>query len=95
MRLRWTGDAINDLVSLRRYIEKDKPGAARDMVLKITDAVTNLQDQLHIGRPGRVPYTREFVVPGTPYIIPYRVKRDIVEVLRVIHGTIEWPESFD
>ena len=45
-----------------------------------------------IGRSGRVPGTREFVVAHTPYIVPYRVRHGMVEVLRVYHGARRWPD---
>jgi len=38
-----------------------------------------------LGRPGRVLGTRELVVPDTSYIIPYRVRGNTLEVLRVFH----------
>ena len=34
------------------------------------------------------------VVPGTPYIVAYRVLETRVEVLFVQHGAREWPETF-
>ena len=47
----------------------------------------------HRGRRGRWPATRELVIPGTPCIVPYRVKGDLIEILRVFHGTRLWPEE--
>jgi plasmid stabilization system protein ParE len=47
-----------------------------------------------MGRPGRVSGTRELVVPDTPYIVPYRVRRNAVEVLRVFHAAGKWPSGF-
>ena len=38
-----------------------------------------------------VPGTRELVVPRTAYIVPYRVREDVVEILRVLHGARRWP----
>ena len=38
--------------------------------------------------------TRELVVPGTSYHIPYRVRNDVVEVLRVFHAARRWPKEF-
>ena len=93
MRLKWTNQSIKDLVSLRRYIEKDKPGAARLIALKITSAAEILLEHPNIGRPGRVAHTRELVVTGTPYILPYRVIENAVEILRVLHGAMKWPEE--
>jgi toxin ParE1/3/4 len=47
----------------------------------------------HRGRPGRWPGTRELIIPGTPYIVPYRVKGPVVEILRVFHGARRWPDE--
>ena len=47
-----------------------------------------------MGRPGRVPGTRELVVPGTRYLVPYRVTGDTLQILRVYHGARNWPEGF-
>lgn len=44
-----------------------------------------------MGRAGRVAGTRELVVADTPYIIPYRVRGDAVEILRVFHAARKWP----
>jgi hypothetical protein len=40
--------------------------------------------------------TREAVVPGEPYILPYRdVEADNrIEILAVMHARQEWPQSF-
>jgi len=48
-----------------------------------------------MGRPGRVPGTRELVLPNFPYIIPYRVREQRVEILRVFHTARKWPQGFD
>ena len=45
------------------------------------------------GRPGRVPGTRELVISKAPYIVACRIAADGIEVLAVLHGAREWPES--
>ena len=47
-------------------------------------------DQPGSGRAGRVPGTKELVVPHTPYIVPYRVKDDTVQILRIYHASRKW-----
>jgi len=47
-----------------------------------------------MGRPGRVPSTRELVIPSTPYLVPYWVRDDCIEVLRVFHAARRWPVDF-
>jgi toxin ParE1/3/4 len=42
--------------------------------------------------PGRVPGTRELVIPKTPYVVPYRVRGSTIEIARVYHSSRRWPE---
>ncbi len=70
----------NDLTAARRYSERHNRAAAQRLVLRVLDAVDRLTTQPNLGRPGRVPGTRELIVTGTPYIVPYRVKGQEVEV---------------
>lgn len=91
----WSPEAIADLAALRAYIEQDDPAAARLVALHIIRNVeTLLPSSPEMGRPGRVPGTRELVIPRTPYIVPYRLTGNTIQVLRVFHGSRQWPESF-
>ena len=76
------------------YIAADDPAAARLVVARVLEAVTQLADQPGLGRPGRVPGTRELVVARTRYVVPYRVKRDDVEILRVFHTSRRVPKRW-
>jgi len=50
------------------------PQGARRVVLRILhDVESLLPENPHMGRPGRVPGTRELVIAQTPYIVPHRV----------------------
>ena len=49
------------------------------------DAVAQLAEQPGLGRPGRVPGTRELAVGKTRFLVPYRVQGNTVQVLRVFH----------
>ncbi|MDR2726446.1 MAG: type II toxin-antitoxin system RelE/ParE family toxin, partial [Deltaproteobacteria bacterium] len=46
------------------------------------------------GRPGRVPGTRELVIAGLPYLLPYRVRNDVVEILRFFHTSQKPPNRW-
>ncbi len=94
MQVKWTRTALSNLNDLAEYVAKEDPQVASDMVSKIVLAVDKLLDYPGMGRPGRVPGTRELLVPGVPYIIPYRVKDDFVEILRVFHAKRRWPKGF-
>ena len=93
MKIRWFSEACNDLVEIRNYIGNDNPKAAREVAKRIKESVSSLADYPGKGRPGRVEGTRELVVAGLPYIIPYRVRNNAIEILRVLHGSMEWPEE--
>ncbi|TAK71562.1 MAG: type II toxin-antitoxin system RelE/ParE family toxin [Gammaproteobacteria bacterium] len=95
MIIKWLDDAIDDLQALRQYIAQDKPSAANRVAKRILSAVNLLPQQPGIGRPGRIPGTRELIVANTPYIIPYRIRNQSIEILRVLHAAIQWPEEIN
>jgi len=93
MNIVWSPEAIEDLISLRTYIAEDNPAAAQQIVLRILHDVEDpLPDHPHMGRPGRVPGTRELVIPRTPYIVPYRIRGQSLQILRVYHSARRWPD---
>jgi toxin ParE1/3/4 len=87
MRVRWLRAALRNLDEEASYVASDSPAAARLVVQRVLEAVAQLAEQPSVGRPGRVPGTRELVVLKTRYIVPYRVRADVVEVLRVFHSS--------
>jgi toxin ParE1/3/4 len=91
MRAVWTNAAIRDLVHAREYIARDNPDAAREIALKIVDATERIIKFPEVGRSGRVNGTRELVVSGTPYLVVYRLKKNAVHFVRVLHGSQKWP----
>ena len=93
MMIMWLDDAIQDLRSLHQYITLENPSAANRVAKRLLNTVNLLTDQPSMGRPGRVHNTRELIVSGTPFIIPYRVKNKNIEILRVFHGAMQWPEE--
>ena len=95
MRLRWAVPALRDLEAVGDHIARDNPAAAARLVARIFDQAGKLARYPHRGRPGRVPHTRELVVAGTPFLVPYRVRDGEVEILAVFHGARQWPERFE
>jgi toxin ParE1/3/4 len=94
MKIAWSPEAIEDLVSLRAYIAEDNPAAARRTVQHLVESIERLlPDNPRIGRAGRVPGTRELVIPKTPYIVPYRLQRTTIQILRVYHAARRGPDS--
>ena len=93
MRVVWTARALRDLAALRAYISQDNLPAAERQVEFVLAAVAGLGRFPDIGRPGRRSGTREIVIGRTPYLVPYRVRGELVEVLRVLHGRQRWPDA--
>jgi toxin ParE1/3/4 len=94
VRVRWLRRALENLDEEAEYIARDDPYTAARMVERIGSSVERLKTHPALGRPGRVPGTRELVIAGTPYVLPYRVRGETVEILRVFHGARRWPEKF-
>jgi addiction module RelE/StbE family toxin len=95
MRIVFSPQASADLRDIFLYIADDNPAAARAVLKRIRSRISDLQDSPYLGRPGRVPGTRELVIPGTPYLIPYQVSGGELQILRVYHGSRQWPERFE
>jgi len=94
MRVRWLSKALNNLDQEAAYIATDDPEAAPLVVARVLDAMGMLEQQPGLGRPGRVPGTRELVVLDTRYIVPYRVRGQSVEILRVFHTSRRLPNKW-
>ena len=93
MRVRWTRLALADLDSVYEYIAADDAAAALRVMERIEHAVSVFIRHPEAGRAGRIAGTRELVVSGTPFIVPYRFRRDAIQVLAVIHASRKWPKS--
>jgi toxin ParE1/3/4 len=94
--LKWLRKALQNLDQEAEYIAQDDPEAARQVVQRIQHAVALLADNPAMGQAGRLPDTRELVVPGTRYIIPYRVwpRAERIEILRVFHASRRLPSRW-
>ena len=94
MQVKWTHKALVNLDNAVEYIAGDSPAAAKDVAQKIWDSTKRLADQPGMGRPGRVAGTRELVISGLPYILPYTEKDGMIFILRVLHTSMKWPKKF-
>ena len=95
MRIVWSPQAREDLLLLSSYVAEDNPKAAKKLRDVILSKVQLLAETPHIGRPGRVPGTKELIIEKTPYIIPYRCKDDRLEIVRVYHSSRKWLAKFE
>ena len=95
MRVRWTRPSLNDLGEIQDFIAQHSLVAAHRPVKDLIKRIEHgLGSAPALGRPGRVPRTRELVFADLPYIVVYRTRVD-VEILAVVHTARKWPEAFD
>jgi toxin ParE1/3/4 len=94
VRLVWTRRFLNELEAIGDYIVERSPRAAARVVGEIHGKTQRLLSaNPFIGRSGEIKGTRELVIPGTPYIVAYRVTDTHVEILFVQHGARRWPDE--
>ena len=85
--------ALAPLFASQEHIEKDAEQSAALVAGRSLEAVDLLESHPELGRPGRLVGTRELIVAGTPYIIPYRVRGESLELIAVFHGRQKWPSK--
>lgn len=93
MRIEWLPEAARNLTAQLEWIAERDPWAAIDTGDAVHAAVARRADHPAIGRPGRVPATRELIVVGTPYLVVCRIEPNGVLVLRILHGAQRWPPA--
>jgi toxin ParE1/3/4 len=90
LRVRWRRLAAADLDAIVDYIAQDNAIAAMTLGDTVVRRVAELAEQPKLYRSGRVRGTREMVVHPN-YIVVYRIKRDEIEIVRVLHAAQQWP----
>ena len=91
MQIRWSPEAADDLAQIGRRIQKENPGAAREVVLELYWGIANLRVFPRRARTGRIEGTRELVFAPLPYIAVYRIKDEVIEIARIYHAAQDWP----
>ncbi len=96
MQIKWLHKALQNLNDEAEYISKDDPQAAQQVVQRIRQTVLLLSSNPSLGHPGRLPGTRELIIPKTRYVVPYRVRPRLqrIEILRVFHTSRRQPEGW-
>ena len=91
MKIVWSPTAVEDLKHLRAYIEQHDPRAAAKVASAILRRVESLNDFPGQGRPGRLPHTRELVIPDTPFLVVYTAVEQTIQIVTVLHTARKWP----
>lgn len=76
------------------HIAREDEETAQKISACIKARVEGLRDQPHQGRPGRIFGTRELVIDKFSFIVPYRVKDNEIQILRVFHTSRNPPRKW-
>ena len=93
MRVKWLRRAKYELEAEFSYVAQESPDLAAKMYAYVRDRIASLENFPETGRPGRILGTRELVLDHYPYLIPYRVKDNIIEILRFFHTRRKPPKK--
>jgi len=93
MKLRWTPRAVADLEEISDYLMAASPQTWEQLLQRIEQLTDALLDFPLMGKRGRVPGTREFMLAGTPYILVFQVKEDAVVIVSVRDGRMRLPPT--
>ena len=91
MNLRWAQDAADDLEHIADYLFEHVPERAPELTRELYDAPATLLTFPHRARSGKKEGTRELILASLPYVVVYRIKSEVIEVLRILHGAQKWP----
>ncbi len=94
MPVKWLNKALIELDGELEYLAQDNPNIARALYAHLRQCVSMLETFPEAGRPGRLLGTRELVLDKYPYIVPYRIKDGVVEILRVFHTSRKPPKRW-
>ena len=93
IRLVFSEPAEYDLDNIAAFIATNDPAVALRVLSAINTAALRLAEFPGIGRPGRLPGTREFPVTSLPYLIIYEVLGETLTVFAVLHGARDLPRA--
>jgi toxin ParE1/3/4 len=94
MKVKWLNTALLNLDSAATYLYERNPNSAEVFIREVKSLTEYLTEQPSLGRKGRVSGTRELILTNFPYIIPYRIKDDHVEILRVFSTKMKLPKKW-
>lgn len=94
MRLEWSRRSLRELAAIEAYIAERNPAAAHRVLISIVESAEHLRTFPHMGRRSEQTSVRLLKVAAYPYIMPYRVRDDAVEILAVLHTRMDRPEEW-
>ncbi len=94
MKIVWLPWAIQDLSNIRDYIAEENPSAAKKVANIILKTVQLLSKQPYLGQATDIEDVYEKQVVDLPYLIPYRIINNQLQILRVFHESQQKPKKW-
>ncbi|WP_152226420.1 type II toxin-antitoxin system RelE/ParE family toxin [Pseudomonas sp. SCB32] len=92
MRVRWSTESEQDRLDIWQYIAADNPEAAAQMDTLFSATVSKLKEFPEMGKPGRIPGTRE-LIPHESYRLIYQIEADALWIMALVHTMRLWPPA--
>ena len=93
--IQWTQNAWQDLDGIVDYLlaENEAFEDVEKYIKRIFTAPEHLATLPGAGKPGRIHNTREWLVKDMPYALVYAINEDKLYILRVMHGSRQFPKQ--
>lgn len=91
LTLKFSDGFIADLVDIANFYEEKQAGLGNRFGKNLEKHVLLLENQPNIGRIGKVFGTRELILSDFPYIVVYRVRKTLVQLLLIYHQSRKYP----
>ena len=96
MKIVWTRRASRHLRAAYEYWAAEKSEQSADAMLdRIFSTVELLRQNPELGRSGRVLPARELGLKPLPFLVVYRLRKNKIEIIALLHGARKWPTAFD
>ena len=94
MKIKLLPQARADIRLAVDFVRKEDPRAADNLIVAVQKSLRLIENNPNVGRFDPEDGTREWSIPNWPYLIPYRVKANEIEVLHLWHTRRNKPGSW-
>lgn len=91
----WLPKARDQRSRQLEFLLRHNPALGIEMGDAIAATISRLAADPDLSRIGRVAGTREYLVPGTPFLLVYRIEDDAIVILRLLHNRRRFPTLED
>jgi len=92
LNINFTPQALSDLQAIKSYIAEFNQSTANDVISRVLQVTRMFEQFPLLGREGKISDTREFSIPGLPYIVVYKIASETdIDILTVIHERKQYP----